>query len=82
MAAKLMQEGSSNRYVKVFVPGVAALAGAVAVNPVAGLDDAGQALDIEVDEITRMLVLVAHDGLRRIERAQPVGAGCGSRWRG
>jgi hypothetical protein len=38
-------------------------------------DDPRQALDIEVDEVARPFVLVAHYRRRRIERTQPVHAG-------
>jgi len=41
----------------------------------AGLTDAGQALDIEVDHVARMLVFVAHHGWRRIQRGQAVEPG-------
>ena len=46
----------------------------VPVDAVAGLHDARQALDIEVDEAARPLVFVAHDRRRRIERLKPVHA--------
>jgi len=39
---------------------------------VAGLADAGQALDIEVNQVTRMLVFVSNHRRRRVERAQAV----------
>lgn len=60
--------------VEVLVAGAAGFAGAVAVNAMAGLDDAGQALAIEVDQVAWALVLVAHDGRRRVERTEPVHA--------
>ena len=61
--------------VQVLVTGAARFAGAVAVDAMAGLDDTGQALDIEVDQIAWMFVLVAHHRRRRIQRAQPVEPG-------
>jgi len=45
------------------------------MDTVARLDDPGQALDIEVDEVARSLVFVAHHRRRRIERTQTVHAG-------
>lgn len=47
----------------------------VAVDAMVGLDDAGQTLDVEVDQIAGVLVLIAHDRRRRIKRTQPVHAG-------
>jgi len=61
--------------VKILVAGAARLFRAVAVDPVAGLDDAGQALDIKVDEAAWVLVFVANHGGRRVERAQAVEPG-------
>lgn len=52
--------------VQVLVACAARLACAVVVDAVSGLDDARQALDVEVDEVTRMRVLVAHHRRRRV----------------
>src|SRR5580700_3600542 len=60
--------------VQVLVACASGLARSVSVDAVAGLDDARQPLDIEVDEAARPLVLVAHDRGRRIERLEPVHA--------
>ncbi len=61
--------------VQVLVACASGLASAIAVDAVAGLDDAGQAFDVEVDQIAGMRVLGAHHRRWRIERAQPVHAG-------
>ncbi len=58
--------------VKVFITGTACLAGAVSVDAMARFDDAGQTLDIEVDQVAGMLVFIANHRRRRIERTQPV----------
>ena len=60
--------------VEILVAGAGGFARVVAVNAVAGLDDPGQALDIEVDQAARTLVFVTHDWGRRIERREPVHA--------
>ena len=60
--------------VQVLVSGAARLPRSIAVNAVSGLDDAGQALDIEVDEVAWAGMFVAHDRGRRIERLEPVHA--------
>jgi len=60
--------------VQVLVTRAARFAATVAVDAVAGLDDPGQAFDIEVDEATGTLVLVAHHRGRRVQGSQPVHA--------
>jgi hypothetical protein len=62
-------------HVEILVACAAGLAGAVAVDAMAWLDDPRQALDVEVDEVSGALVFVTHDRRRRIERSQPVHAG-------
>ena len=47
------------------------LARVIAVDAVAGLDDAGQPLDIKVDQVAGTMVFVAH---HRRRRARPVHA--------
>jgi hypothetical protein len=49
--------------------------GAVAGNAMARANDTRQALDVEVDQVAGMLVLVALNGRRRVERAQPIHPG-------
>ena len=44
-------------------------------NAAAGLADAGQTLDIEVDHVAGVLVFVAHHGRRRVQRGQAVEPG-------
>jgi len=58
--------------VEVLVSCAACLASAVTMDAMAGFDDTGQTLDIEVDQVARTFVLVADDRWRRIERTQPV----------
>ena len=58
--------------VQIFVAGASSLASVIAMDAMARLYDPGQPFDIEVDEIARPLVLIAHHRRRRIERAQPV----------
>jgi hypothetical protein len=53
--------------VEILITGLVRLPGPVAVDAVAGLHDTGQALDIEVDQVSRALALVAHHLERRIE---------------
>jgi len=52
---------------QVLPTGTTAFAGAVAMNAMTRLDDAGQSLDVEMDEIAGMLVLVADHLGRRVE---------------
>ena len=58
--------------VHVLVAGAGGLARVIAMDAMARLDDAGQPLDIEVDETAWALVLVAHHRRGRIERLEPV----------
>jgi len=64
-----------DRDVEVLVAGAPSLARAISVDAMTRLDDAGHALDIEVDQVAGPFMLIAHNGRRGIERAQPVHAG-------
>src|ERR1035437_5447837 len=61
--------------VQVLVAGAARLLAEDAGDAMPGLADAGQALDVEVDQIARTLVFVALDRRRRVERAQAIHPG-------
>jgi hypothetical protein len=52
-------------------PADAALAVAVPVDTVADAADPPQLLDVEVDEVPRLGVLVAHDGARPLQGSEP-----------
>ena len=45
------------------------------MHAMAGLDDPRQTLDVEVNQVARMLVFVAHHRWRRVEGTQPVESG-------
>src|ERR1700677_5065372 len=47
----------------------------LAVNAMARFDDAGQALDIEVDQVSRIFVLVTNHRRGRVERTEAVEPG-------
>jgi hypothetical protein len=62
--------------VDVLPAGASLSSGAVAVNPVAGTsDDAAQLLDVDVQQVTRVLVLVAIQRLGGLGRTQAPHAG-------
>jgi hypothetical protein len=63
--------GIINRDVDVFVAGAAGvIALAVAGDAVADALDAGEFLDVEVDELTRVLAAITNDGRRGIEEGE------------
>ncbi len=59
-----------DRDVKELVTGAACLASAVAVDAIDGPHDAGQAFDVEMNQVAGPRVFVAHHGRRRVERVE------------
>src|ERR1700677_4938121 len=51
----------------VLVACAASLVAAVASDPVAGVDDASELFDLDVEQLARELALVTHDGLGRFK---------------
>src|ERR1017187_10129412 len=61
--------------VQILIASAAHVVAGIAGDAVAGADDTGQALDVEVDQIARTLVFVALNRRRRVERAQAIHSG-------
>ena len=56
--------------VQVFPTSAPGFTGAISVDEMTGAHDAGQALDVEVDQVARMIMFIAPHGRGRVERAQ------------